>query len=195
MIPTRILFGLDRLPTTMADDDERLPGVQPSAAPLRLNSVPVPPDAWGSGSADHTARMAALRGWLLAGCGDYNGSLQRAVSHYLDAIQAHVAEHRDVLAQRLAPFHGLYRIEDWCWSALRPRPRAWWRHDDRWERADLAFWDGTAVIAMNPRECDGGVLPPSLRNFWDGQVLPVSPFRRPFPFGAGDRPQIVISRM
>jgi hypothetical protein len=183
MTGPRLLYGLDRLPTTLAADDARLPAVDLGAAPLRLNSAPLPAAAWGSGGADHAARMTAMRAWLLAGCGDYNGTLRRGITRYLDAVAAHVAHHRDALATGLATFHGLYRVEDWCWSALRPLPRAWWRQDGGWEHADLAFWNGQAVIAVRPRDLETGDLPVAFQHFWTDQILPVSPFRRAFPAG------------
>ena len=183
MTGPRLLYGLDRLPSTLAADDARLPGVDLGATPLRLNSLPLPAAAWGSGAPDHAVRMVAMRSWLLAGCGDYNGTLRRAVSHYLDAVAAHVAHHRDTLAAGLAPFHGLYRVEDWCWSALRPLPRAWWQRDGAWQHADLAFWNGNAVIAMRPQDFGSGDLPVAFQRFWQDQALPVSPFRRTFPAG------------
>lgn len=181
MTGPRILYGLDRLPSTLAADDDRLPAVVLGAAPLRLNSVPLPAAAWGAGEADHAARKVALRAWLLASCGDYNEALRRGVTHYLDAIASHVTRHRDVLAAGLARFHGLYRVEDWCWSALRPLPRAWWRRDGAWVRADLAFWNGNAVIAMRSSDFGMGELPTPFQYFWNGETLPVSPFRRDFP--------------
>jgi hypothetical protein len=180
----RILFGLDRLPATLAADDIRLPAVHAGAAQLRLNSLPLPLEAWDAGGADHAARMAAVRSWLLAGCGDYNAALRRGVAQYLDAVEAHVAQHGDALAADLAQFHGLYRPEDWCWSALRPLPRAWWQQDGAWVRADLAFWDGNAVIAMTPKDFETGVLPVQFQHFWTGETLPVSPIRRTFPAAA-----------
>lgn len=179
----RILYGLDRLPGTLAADDARLPAVELGAAPLRLNSLPLPADAWDDSAVDHAARMACARSWLLAGCGDYNEPLRRGIIHYLDAIEAHVEQHRDARAADLARFDGLYRVEDWCWSALRPLPRAWWRHDNSWSRADLAFWTGDAVIAMRARDFDIGALPVAFQQFWNGEILPVSPFRREFPAG------------
>jgi hypothetical protein len=182
MTALRILYGLDRLPRTLAAEDARLPAVDAGATPLRLNSLPLPLESWAGGE-DHPARMAAMRTWLLAGCGDYNEPLRRGVSRYLDAIEAHIGQHRDGLASGLARFHGLYSPEDWCWSALRPLPRAWWRHDDTWARADLAFWDGTAVIAMAARDFTTGELPPQFQQFWRGETLPVSPFRKAFPPG------------
>jgi len=177
----RILCGLDRLPATLAADDPRLPGVDVGSASLRLNSEPLPAAAWGSGEADHRARMAAMRVWLLASCGDYNETLRRGVTRYLDAVAAHVEAHGDALAADLARFHGLYRAEDWCWSALRPLPRAWWHQDGEWRRADLAFWNGNEVIAMRARDFDAGDLPSTFQRFWDHELLPVSPFRRQFP--------------
>ena len=181
MTGARILYGLDRLPATLAADDPRLPAVDTGAAPLRLNSVPLPADAWNVGAADHVARMEAVRSWLLASCGDYNAALRRGVTRYLDAVEAHVRDHRDTLTADLARFHGLYQVEDWCWSALRPLPRAWWRHNDVWTRADLAFWNGNEIIEPAARDFDTDELPVALQVFWTGETLPVSPFRRRFP--------------
>jgi len=180
MASPRILYGLDRLPSTLAADDPRLPAVDLDAVPLRLNSVPLPVDAWDSGAADHAARVAAVRAWLLASCGDYNAALHRGVTCYLDAIARHAEEHHDALAADLARFHGLYRVEDWCWAALRPLPRAWWQQDGGWMRADLAFWDGNEVIAIRSGDFADGELPVAFQNFWVGEALPVSPFRRAF---------------
>ncbi|MSP01609.1 MAG: hypothetical protein EXR07_11265 [Acetobacteraceae bacterium] len=169
------------MPSTLSTDDTRLPAVDLVAAPLRLNSVALPAEAWGSGDPDRAPRIQAMRTWLLASCGDYNVALQRAVTRYLEAITTHAADNSDALATGLAPFLGLYRVEDWCWSALRPLPRAWWRQDGAWLHADLAFWDGSAVIAMTSRDFATGELPRPFQNFWKGQTLPVSPFRREFP--------------
>jgi hypothetical protein len=183
MTGVRILYGLDRPPSTLAADDARLPAVDLGPVPLRLNSLPLPATAWSGDETDHATRMVAMRAWLLGICGDYNEALRRCVTRYLDAVAAHVEQHRGDLALGLARFHGLYRVEDWCWSALRPLPRAWWRHDGVWSRADLAFWDGNAVIGMQPRDLTDGELPAALRHFWHGETLPVSPFRRTFPAG------------
>jgi hypothetical protein len=127
--------------------------------------------------------MTAVRSWLLAGCGDYNAALRRGVTQYLDAIETHVAQHGDALTADLMQFDGLYRMQDWCWSALRPLPRAWWQQNGSWAHADLAFWNGTAVIAMQPGEFETGTLPIPFQRFWTGETLPVSPFRRAFPAG------------
>jgi hypothetical protein len=182
----RLLYGLDRLPRTLSADDARLPAVDLGAAPLRLNSVPLPVAAWGSGTPDHAARMTAMRSWLLASCGDYNRVLHHAITSYLDAVAVHVAHNHDTLAAGLAPYQGLYQVEDWCWSAPRPLPRAWWRQDGAWMQADLAFWIGDTVIALPPGDLGGSDLPPAFQHFWQDQILPVSPFRRAFPAGPDD---------
>jgi hypothetical protein len=183
MTVPQVLYGLDRLPSTLAADDVRLPSVELGPEPLRLNSVPLPADWWGPNTADHGERIAAVRAWLLAGCGDYNEALRRNVTRYLDAVAAHVDRHRDVLAAGLARFHGLYRVEDWCWSALRPLPRAWWQQDGAWRCADLAFWSGNEVFEVQPGDFDTSDLPLPLQHFWNRQILPVSPFRRIYPGG------------
>jgi hypothetical protein len=183
MIGRRILFGLDRLPATLSADDSRLPAVHAGPAPLRLNSLPLPLEAWEAGLADHASRMAAVRSWLHAACGDYNAALRRCITQYLEAVEAHVTQHGDALAADLARFHGLYQPRDWCWSALRPLPRAWWQQDGTWMGAGLAFWDGHTVITLQPRDFETGALPVALQQFWTGEVLPVSPFRREFPAG------------
>jgi hypothetical protein len=162
-------------------NDARLPGVVVDATPLRLNSHPLPIEAWGEGGNDHAARIAAARAWLLAACGDYNGALRRAVSGYIDAVAHHIELRRTELTADLARFHGLYRPEDWIWSALRPLPRAWWREGEGWRHADLAFWDGAAVIAMRADEIVWNDLPREFQRFWINQTLPVGPFRRPIP--------------
>jgi hypothetical protein len=166
----RVLYGLERLPKTLSVDDPRLPGIDLSPAPLRLNSIPLPAASW-VGAADHDSRWAALEAWLLADCGDYNKAVRRAVSRYLSDVAAHITAHEDEIAGLIQPFAGLYRVQDWAWSALRPLPRAWWRQDGVWKHADIAFWDGAQMLTERP----------SLGRFWEGQTLPRNPFRRVLP--------------
>lgn len=164
----RIFYGLERLPRTLALDDPRLPFIEPGAEPLRLNTTKLPLAAWAETAPGHTAHWAALEAWLHRDCGDYNKALRRSVSKYLAGITEHVLACDLHLQERLAPFDGLYTSQDWCWSALRPLPRAWWQIGETWSRADLAFWDGTQVLTNAPPFSD----------FWAGETLPRSPFRR-----------------
>lgn len=205
----RIPFGLDRLPRSLAPDDPRLPGVTVGDTSLRLNTEPLPPEAMTLVIGDHAARIAAIRSFLHGLCGDYAPQRRRFVDAYLDALTAHIAAHRDVLVQDLQRYDGLYAPEDWLWSALRPLPRAWLRTDAGTLMADIAFWDGTQAIAIDlgggqamagatvlritPEMLAGDLLrllPETFRHFWQGQILPASPFRRPIPLGvlAGSDP-------
>lgn len=163
----RLLFGLDRLPRSLPFDDPRLPGVDLGAAPLRLNTAPVP-DAVLAGAGDtHASRLAALTAWLQSQCGDYAVPQRQFIASYLDWAAAELATHAQELADRLVG--GLYAAEDWLWSALRPLPRAWIMTSAGPQHHNMAFWDGTALIP------DGRVH----GAFWRAETLPRSPFRRP----------------
>ena len=190
----RIPFGLDHLPRRLALDDTRLRAVSVGAAPLRLNTEPLPPDVLVT-AADHTARVAAAIGWLHDLCGDYAPPRRQFITAYFGFIAAHIAEHRTKFGAALARYDGLYSPEDWLWSALRPLPRAWVTAGDRLLPADIVFWDGTQSIAYERdgqrasalREAGTAIiesideLPDRFRCFWRGQTLPMSPFRRPMP--------------
>jgi hypothetical protein len=209
----RILYGLDRLPRAIGPDDPRLPGVIVGSDRLRFNTEPLPPDAASVAVNDHASRVAAMAQCLDALCGDYAPQRQRFIRRYLDAIAAHVQAHGAALATELQRYHGLYAPEDWTWSALRPLPRAWLPAGPEYLPADIAFWDGAQAIAIEltaqptdhtaklqaagiivcriaPHILAAGParlldqLPASFREFWRGQRLPVSPFRRPIPRGA-----------
>ena len=199
----RIPYGLDRLPRSIALDDPRLPCAEVADAPLRLNSDPVPADAMPLVVGDHAARVAAARTWLHSLCGDYAPLRRQFIDAYLDLAASCIAAHRDALAARLAPYDGLYAPEDFLWSALRPLPRGWVPVGQQLLPADIVFWNGTTVVAVEvaARETErqralraAGVMThrispdmigrldtiPSLDFplYWDSQTLPVSPFRR-----------------
>jgi hypothetical protein len=205
MMPSkRIIFGLDRLPRTLPPDDLRLPGAFVGAEPLRLNSEALPADAMAA-APNHVARLAAMRAYLRGLCGDYASLRVRFVELYLESMAAHLDAHRDEVARELTRFDRLYAPEDWLWSSLRPLPRAWLASEEAMVPMDVAFWDGTQVIAIDL----GGtwkppgamvcrvdtstltgdplalldMLPHSFRYFWRHEVLPRSPFRRPIPLG------------
>jgi hypothetical protein len=157
----QVFYGLERLPRSLALDDSRLPSLVLGSEPLRLNTLPIPASAWSDD------RWAALETWLFSQCGDYNKGLRRSVSRYLAEVVAQLDAHEAQLTAGLGKFGGLYRVEDWRWSAMRPLPRAWWQEGDSWRRADLAFWDGSNVLTEMP-----------VGDFWVGETLPRSPFRR-----------------
>ncbi len=169
----RLLYGMASVPRSLAPDDPRLPSVQLGPEPLRLNTHPLPPEAWGRDPGSHAGRVAAIEAWLLAQCGDYNANLRRAVQALLRAM----ADAMDLAAigQELARFDGLYQPQDRFWSAPRPLPRVWWMQDGAWQRADLAVWDGAALHRI---DINTGTLPPICCAFWRQNALPMSPFRR-----------------
>lgn len=202
----RLLFGMDRLPRSASPDNPRLPGVTLAAAPLRLNSEPLPAEQAAAGQGGHAARMAAAEAWLAAACGSYVPLRQRFVAFWLRFAAAHVASHRAELEQRLARFDGLYAAEDFVWSALRPLPRALLPAGDGMVPVDFAFWDGTRLVAVllgeapdiavggvaqcrltagdmerNPEAVVAERFPAGMLRFWEGETLPMTPFRRQLP--------------
>lgn len=173
----RVLYGLERVPRSV--DASRLPGVELGAAPLRLNSEPVPPVVLAGAAPGHAGRMAAARAWLHAACGDYAGARRRWVDAYLAWAEAAVAD-----VAGLERFRGVYAAEDWVWSALRPLPRAWLPGSAGF--VDFALWDGATVTAVCLAATPGGldgvhVVGAAWRpdgSFWRGETVPRSPFRR-----------------
>jgi hypothetical protein len=194
----------------MALDDPRLRSVLIGDEPLRLNSEPVPADAMPLAIGDHAARVAAIKDWLMSLCGEYAPLRRQFIAGYFDFLTGQLSRYRDELAERLKPYDGLYAPEDFLWSALRPLPRGWISANDKWLLADMVFWDGAQAIAveLSPRAMDrehalaaagiavcriepstltgepsqlGEILPHGFRRFWDAQMLPSSPFRRPLP--------------
>jgi hypothetical protein len=208
----RIPYGLDRLPRTIALDDPRLRCAVVGDDQLRLNSEPVPADAMQLAIGDHAARVAAATDWLLGLCGDYAPLRRKFVGCYFNFIATHLLAHHTELAEGAKPYDGLYAPEDWLWSALRPLPRGWVPLQGHFLPADIVFWDGAQFIAieLSARETDrqkalqdagvavvridptvlggdpvlmGGILPDCFRRYWEGQLLPSSPFRRSIPAG------------
>ncbi len=179
----RALFGLERVPRSLAADDPRLPAVELGPEMLRMNAIPLPVEAWGGDVGSHAGRRAAYTAWLVAQAGDYNAALRRALLRYLDAIDEALLAAEAELAMDLARFDGLFQRQDRFWSAPRPLVRAWWREGDAWLGADVAVWDGVAITALSAAQINAaedvlGLLPERCAGFWREVGLPVSPFRR-----------------
>lgn len=204
----RIPYGLDRLPRALSVDDPRLPAAAAGPGVLRLNSEPLPPLAMPDRAGDHAANLAAAIGWYASLCGDYARTRRQFIEAYFAFLADGIAAHRATLAERLRRYDGLYTPEDVLWSAPRPLPRAWVPARQAWLPADLAFWDGTAVLAVElsardtPRAAAlraggvavlriapdsigalGPVLPAMFHEYWRDARLPASPFRRAIPRG------------
>ena len=179
----RVLFGLERVPRTLAADDPRLPAVELGPEMMRMSTIPLPVEAWGGDVGSHSGRRAAYTAWLVAQAGDYSAALRRALLRYLDAIDAALLAAEAEIAAGLARFDGLYQPQDRFWSAPRPLVRAWWQQGAGWQRADLAVWDGQTLSALSATQINAAehplsLLPTRCAAFWREPGLPVSPFRR-----------------
>ncbi len=163
---------------------------------------------------DHAARVTAALAWLESLCGDYAPLRRQFVAAYFRFAASVIDLHRTELLGRLQRYDGLYVPEDLLWSALRPLPRGWVPVGERWLPADVVFWDGVlpmaielgaretdrqrallaadvATLRIEPAEFDrlDAILPRGFHRFWDGEALPLSPFRRPIPQGVLAQPQ------
>jgi hypothetical protein len=164
----------------------------------------------------HRARVAAAADWLVSLCGDYVPLRRRFIATYFAFLDGQITAHQTELTADLARYDGLYVADDWFWSGLRPLPRAWLPGPEGRVPTEIAFWDGSRPIAVEisphdaPRQAAlrtagievlridtdalatpatlGALLPAPFHNFWRGQALPASPFRRPMPRGVLDAP-------
>jgi hypothetical protein len=207
----RIPFGLARLPRSIGLDDPRLPTAAAGTDLLRLNTEPLPPSVMSEAGSDHAARVASMVDWLVSLCGDYVPLRRRFITSYFAFLAVELDAHRTSLAEGILRYDGLYTPDDWLWSAPRPLPRAWLPGPDGMLPAEIAFWDGAQLLAIELSARDtqgqaalqeagvqvlritpdalaepgavGALLPISFHKFWRGQTLPASPFRRPLPRG------------
>ena len=107
--------------------------------------------------------------------------LHRFIREYLNFVGSAVIQNKDVLADKIAPFDGLYSVDDWFWSAPRPLPRAWIREGEVWTSAAMVFWDGSALITLTESELNPAqlqaLLPDPLRSSEgrDPAIKPVPP--------------------
>jgi hypothetical protein len=167
----------------------------------------VPQDAMPLVIGNHAARVAAAIDWLTDLCGDYAPLRRQFIAAYFSVIATQLEAHRVDLVERLTQYDGLYAPEDFLWSALMPLPRGWVPVGNQLLPADVVFWDGVQPIAIEiasrttarqsaldaagvlvlriePGTMDvGPSLPESFQHFWQGQIFPSSPFRRPIPLG------------
>jgi hypothetical protein len=176
--------------------------------PLRLHDAgwafAEPPPA--AALADSAAALSFLCDHLKGLCDPWAAAPRRFLDGYFDLVAAAIARATADLDGRLARFGGLYRAADFCFSALRPLPRA--ALDGA--PADFAFWTGAGAIALDladsrrtrrQRAADRArlaaagadvveiavdaltpdrlatALPAAIVRFLDGETLPASPFK------------------
>ena len=127
--------------------------------PLRFNSddrVRFPP-SFLADIPDTATRVARLKSDVSRDLDVFAKNPRRLLDLYFDFIAARLDAERAALDQLLRPLGGLFRVEDWVYSALRPLPNAavFDADDPEPPRAvvtqDLVFWTGRAALAIRLR--------------------------------------------
>jgi hypothetical protein len=124
--------------------------------PLRLNSETFKIDA-NYKDAQGDSALVLVRNHLKSFCRAWD----RPSADFITGYFAHIARMLDLrrseIERRMAPFAGLYAVEDWAFSAPKPLPRAFlhaprdgggaWSTDD-FLQVDFAFWLGDRMVAV-----------------------------------------------
>ena len=131
--------------------------IRPGAM-LRINggALDLPPPAPTEAEAPTAARVAAQLKQL---CGGWNGAAGRFVDRYFTFLDRQIDRHRAELDERLAPFDGLFRVEDFIHSAPLPLPRAFLfapvtpsssenAEPADFMKVDFAWWLGDRMVAV-----------------------------------------------
>lgn len=128
--------------------------------PLRLNNCGLELPAAGPFEAEATP-VERVATHLTRLCSQWNLSGGRFIERYFAFLNHQIATHRSVLEERLAPFDGLFRAEDFVYSAPVPLPRAFLhapepgvadKGADDFVQVDFAFWLGSSMLAVLPAQ-------------------------------------------
>jgi len=139
------------------------PGTTPA---LRLGSddgMRFPPDVLAE-LPDTLHKLQRLKADVARDFDVFAKNPRRLLDLYFDFIAARLDEEAETLRQRLQFLGGLFRVEDWAFSALRPLPNAVVIDaeaagaPDVVVLHDLAFWTGEAVLTIRLR--GSGTPPP-----------------------------------
>jgi len=124
--------------------------------PLRLNSE-VFSVAANFNVPQGATPLTVLSNHLKGLCRTWDRLSLRFLDGYFEHIADMLGVHRDAITTKLAPFAGLYAVEDWTFSAPKPLPRAHlyaprndstaWDTDD-FVQVDFAFWLGERMVAV-----------------------------------------------
>ncbi|WP_125461836.1 MULTISPECIES: hypothetical protein [Rhodomicrobium] len=147
-----IPYGVEQWPLERLADvrAKRLAGLPLAAARpgamLRINgdALDLPPPVPSEANMPMTMRIAAHLKRL---CGGWNVNAARFIDRYFAFLDHQIAHHRAELDARLKPFDGLFRAEDFIYSAPLPLPHALLAAPD-FVKADFAFWLGDRMVAV-----------------------------------------------
>ena len=123
---------------------------------LRFNSdeqVRFPPSVLAE-IPDTATKVARLKSDVSRDLDVFAKNPRRLFDLYFDFIAARLIAERAALDRLLRPLGGLFRVEDWVYSALRPLPNAAvFDADDPGSPAavlthDMVFWTGRAALAI-----------------------------------------------
>ena len=92
--------------------------------PLRFNNGRYDRAFAPNTQADATDEAGFVRDYLKGLCRPWDNLAAGFVDTYFRVLSEVVDEHRNALAERLAPYAGLYDYRDWLFSAPKPLPRA-----------------------------------------------------------------------
>lgn len=112
---------------------------------------------------DTASKVARLKADISRDMDVFAKNPRRLLDLYFDFIAAQVETESAALDALLQPLGGLFRIEDWTYTALRPLPNAAVFAADDPEISpavllhDMVFWTGQTVLAIRLR---GGATPP-----------------------------------
>jgi hypothetical protein len=160
--------------------------------PLRLNNsrydLAFAPTVQAAGPADEAG---LVRDYLKGLCRPWDNPATQFLDAYFRFLSDVIEEQRDVLAERLALYAGLYDYRDWLFSAPKPLPRAHLHAPQDagaagvtggaadFVRVDFAFWLGDRLVAA--QSAGSALTPKKAREQTDRlrlagiEVVPFSP--------------------
>ena len=125
--------------------------------PLRFNNSRYDRAFAPNTQADATDEAGFVRDYLKGLCRPWDNLAAGFIDTYFRVLSEVVDEHRNALAERLAPYAGLYDYRDWLFSAPKPLPRAHLHAPPLdaapaggpadFVRVDFAFWLGDRLVA------------------------------------------------
>lgn len=115
---------------------------------LRFHDVDLGLPAHGSLAALGATPRALVRAALLALARTWDALTRRFLERYLAFVDRAIARAADLVAARLTPFRGLYKAEDYAFSAPVPLPQAHLPLGALRVPVDVLFWPAGPAAAL-----------------------------------------------